>query len=167
MNVPLRRRCACSVEAAYRQGAVALDPVARRVPGTRIGGMQGERMPGHRRPVRRAVVRQQAMEAHQGAGFRFQRHRGAVVRPRRAVQLFHRDAVAVAQETLAQRAAVAAGFRPQAAVVDRRVFQREPEGGDADRRAVEEGGVLVPAHFAADARLFEYVDRMLENTNNE
>ena len=106
-------------------------------------------------------MRQQAVEADQGAGFRFQRHGGAVIRPRRAVQFFHVDPVAVAQETLAQRAAVAARFRPQAAVIDRCVFQREPEGGDADRGGVEEGRILVPAHFAADARLLEDVDCML------
>ena len=110
-------------------------------------------MARHLGAVRCAVVRQQPVEAHQAAGPGFQRHRGAVVRPGRRIQLFHRDPVAVAQETLAQRAAMAAGFQPQAAVVDGGVFQREPEGGHADGRGVEEGGILVPAHFAADAGL--------------
>jgi hypothetical protein len=112
-------------------------------------------MTRHGRPVRCAVVRQQAVKAHQAAGAGLQRHRGGIVRPGRGVQLFHADAVAVAQEAFAQRPAVAARFDPQAAVVHRRVFQREPEGGDADRGGVEEGGVLVPAYFAADAGLLE------------
>jgi hypothetical protein len=34
---------------------------------------------------------------------------------------------------------------PQAAVVDRRILEREPERGHADRRGLEKGGVLVSA----------------------
>lgn len=101
------------------------------------------------------------MEAHQAARLGFQRHGDRVIRPRRAVQLFHGDGVALAQEALAQRAAVPARLDPQAAVVERRIFEREPEGGHADRGRVEEGGVLVPAHFAADAGLLEDVDRLV------
>jgi len=118
----------------------------------------------HRRAVRGAVVGQQTVEADQGAGFGFQRHGGTVVRPGRAVELLHADAVAVAEKTLAQGAAMPARLGPQAAVVHRRIFQCEPEGGDGDRIAVEEGGVLVPAYLTADAGLLEDVDRLWENT---
>lgn len=146
------------VEAAHREAGIALDPVARRVGRARIRGMQRERMARHRRAVRRAVVGQEAVEADQGAGLCLQRHGGTVVRPGCRIQLFHGDGVAVTQEAFAQRAAVPARFGPQAAVVHGRVFEREPEGGHGDRVAVEEGGILVPAHLAADARLLEDVE---------
>jgi hypothetical protein len=71
------------------------------------------------------------------------------------VQRLHREPVAVAHEAFAQRAAVTAGLHPQAAVRQRGVFQREPEGRHGLRFGDEEAGVLVPAHLAADARLLE------------
>ena len=50
---------------------------------------------------------------------------------------------------------MATGQHPQAAVVHRRVFQREPERHHRLRRGDEEAGVLVPTHLAADVGLFE------------
>ena len=52
-------------------------------------------------------------------------------RPRRVVERDEAHRVAVAHEALAQRPAVAAGRHPQAAVVDRGVFERDPEAGHA------------------------------------
>mmetsp|Transcript_18066 Transcript_18066/g.43126 ORF Transcript_18066/g.43126 Transcript_18066/m.43126 type:complete len:275 (+) Transcript_18066:542-1366(+) len=106
------------------------------------------------------VMRQQPVEDHQRSRLDLQRNGlgGMRGRPGRGVDLLHPGPAALAHKALAQhaaRAAVAAGLGPQAAVVQRGVFQREPEGGDRDRVAVEEAGVLVPAHLAADARLLE------------
>ena len=60
---------------------IPLNPVTRRIDGHRIGRMQGEGMARHRRAVRRAVVREQAVEADQGAGRGFDQDGRAVVWP--------------------------------------------------------------------------------------
>ena len=56
--------------------------------------------------------------------------------------------------------AVAAGQRPQAAVLERGVLEGEPEAGHRDRLGVEERGVLVAADLAADVGLLEDVHRL-------
>nr|GEU28476.1 hypothetical protein [Tanacetum cinerariifolium] len=139
---------------------VALDPVTRRVGGGAVGHMQGVRVARDGRAIRCAVVGQQAVEDHQAPGLAFERDGRAVVGPAHVAQFFHAHLVAVAQEAFAHRAAVTARFGPHAAVIERGVFQREPERGHAHRVGVEIGGVLVPAYFAADAGLFKNVHRL-------
>src|SRR3546814_10637183 len=73
------------------------------------------------------------------------------------VQALHRQRAILAPPTLAQGALVRAGQRPEAAVLQRRILEREPQADDAQRVGVEEGGILVPADLAADMRLLEDV----------
>src|SRR3546814_18271433 len=67
------------------------------------------------------------------------------LRPGRVVQALHRQRAILAPPTLAQGALVRAGQRPEAAVLQRRILEREPQADDAQRVGVEEGGILVPA----------------------
>lgn len=57
----------------------------------------------------------------------------------------------------AERAVVAAGFYPEAAVVLAGVFEGYPEADYGGGFADEVTGILVPADFAADSGLFEDV----------
>ena len=102
------------------------------------------------------------MEHGQRAGRHFQRLHVGVARrwPRPVVQRQHVHSGAIALEALAQRAAVAAGLQPQAAVVQRGIFQREPEGGHAEQAVVHKAGVLVPLHLTTDAGLLEDQHRL-------
>ena len=53
-----------------------------------------------------------------------------------------------------------AGQGPQAAILRRRILEREPQADDAERLGVEEGRVGVAGHLAADAGLLEDVHRL-------
>src|SRR3546814_5388235 len=64
------------------------------------------------------------------------------LRPGRVVQALHRQRAILAPPTLAQGALVRAGQRPEAAVLQRRILEREPQADDAQRVGVEEGGIL-------------------------
>ena len=81
MTTPPVAGCSSQIKPTHRQAGIALDPVTRRVDGPRIGRMQGEGMARNRRAVRRAVVREQAVEADQGAGRGFDQDGRAVVWP--------------------------------------------------------------------------------------
>ena len=106
------------------------------------------------------------MQHHHRAGRHLERHERVAGRrrrrQRRVVERLEHGAVVgrVALEHLAQRTEVAARGRPQAAVLERGVLDREPEPGDGHRVGVEERGVLVAAHLAADVRLLEDVHRL-------
>jgi hypothetical protein len=138
-------------------------------------------MPRNGRAVGRAVVGQQAVEDDEGAGRHFQRNCRTLIGPGAAVENFHRRADAnttrygtprinclsfflrlrrTAHKALAQRPVVPTRRHPQAAVLQGGVFQRKPEGGYGDGRGVKKRRVLVPAHFAANAGLFEDVLRL-------
>ncbi|MEI2756014.1 MAG: hypothetical protein V9F46_06100 [Chitinophagaceae bacterium] len=100
------------------------------------------------------------MEHDQGAGRHLEGNRRTFVRPGRGVEGLDHGTGTLHHETLPQRAAVAAGFNPQASVVQIGILEREPERGHRLRRGVEEGGVLVPADLAADTGLLEDVHRL-------
>src|SRR3546814_21140236 len=78
------------------------------------------------------------------------------------VQALHRQRAILAPPTLAQGALMRAGQRPEAAVLQRRILEREPQAADAQRVGVEHGGTLVPADLAADKRIHEDVYVMRE-----
>ena len=109
------------------------------------------------RAVGCTVVRQQAVEHHQCTGLHFHRDGRVGVRPRFFAELVHGDDIVHPLKPFPQGTCVPARLYPQAAVVQGGIFQRKPEGGDAHGRGLEEGGVLVPAHFATDAGLLEDV----------
>ena len=100
------------------------------------------------------------MKHHQRAGCHLQWAGLCTAGPGRGVQRIHTDHITLAHKALAQRAKVCAGCHPQAAVAQRGVFQCKPEAGHADGLGLKKSGVLVPAHFAADAGLFEDVHRL-------
>jgi hypothetical protein len=116
------------------------------------------------RGVGAAQVRQQAVQHHQRALARGQRdvaRPGPEGGPWRRVEYLRRDPIAAdAPEPRLEPAAVRAGEGPHAAVVHRRVLEREPEAGHRRRLGVEEGAVLVAAHLAADVRRLEDVHRL-------
>ena len=66
-------------------------------------------------------------------------------------------AVTPALEHPAQRTQMPTWLRPQAAVVERRVLDGEPEARHRDRIGVEERRVLVAPDLATDVRLLEDV----------
>src|SRR6185437_10056700 len=53
-----------------------------------------------------------------------------------------------------------AGNRPQTSVFDCRIFKGEPKPHQLQWFGVEKRRVLMAGHFAADARLLEYVHRL-------
>lgn len=55
---------------------------------------------------------------------------------------------------------MATGYGPKTTVLDRRIFEREPQANDVDWIGVKKRAVLVARHFAADVRLFEDIHRL-------
>src|SRR5690349_1372531 len=103
-------------------------------------------------------MRQQAVQYDQGAPADLDRCR-LDRRPWRRIDRVHRSRIAPAAETLAQRPAMGAPERHQAAVVAVGIVEGDPQAGDGDRRGVEEGRVLMPADLAAEpGSLKMYID---------
>ena len=71
-------------------------------------------------------------------------------------------AVRLLRKVAAQRLEVRAGPRPQAAVVERRVLERQPQPEARVRVGAQEARVLMGRHLAADPRLLEDVHRLDE-----
>src|SRR5260370_26973016 len=102
---------------------------------------------------------QQPVQHDQAAAPRLERHRRGL-RPRHIVERVGDQAIAGAMETLAQRPAMAARQRHQAAIVAIGIVESDPQAGDRDGPGVEVRRILVPSDFGADLRLLEEVHRL-------
>src|SRR4051812_5414641 len=102
-------------------------------------------------------MREQAVKNDERSFLHFERDE-SVHRPPALVQYFKTGAAAwLADETRFKSEPMPAGDGPEAAVLRGRVFEREPEARHAQGPRVEERGVLMTGHFAADAGLLEDV----------
>src|SRR3546814_3538135 len=125
-----------SLETAQRQLRTTLQPVVGGIGAGSVDEVQRVGVARAGGAVRPAAVRQLAVQHHQRALRRFQRN--PRLRPGRVVQALHRQRAILAPPTLAQGALVRAGQRPEAAVLQRRILEREPQADDAQRVRSEE-----------------------------
>ena len=107
--------------------------------------------------VRAAEMRRTAVEDDQCARLRFGRQL-QMFRPGCRIHGFRLEAeFARAVVALPQRRAVCTGNEMHAAVLDRRILEREPEADTRLRFGVDVGGILVADDLTADARRLENV----------
>src|SRR5215212_1896029 len=122
-------------------------------------------MPRSCRSVFKTAMRQQSMQQNQRT-FRYLERDQLLFGPRLVVKnLKLHAAVSCSTPPRLQSTSMPTGNGPQAAILDRCIFEREPKAGDVDRLGIEKRAVLMTRDFTTNVRLFEDVHRLQQERN--